>query len=199
MSAREPTRLYFVRHGESEANAAGVMAGQHDSPLTARGLAQAEAVAQTLSAVAFDRIVTSDLSRCRVTAEIVAARQRARVEVFRELREIDVGDMALRPFDEVHGLPGWTDEGFVRWPGGESLEQVLRRSLDLIHRLVAESPGRRVLVVGHGGVTRILVSHFLRVLPRLERAPATNTNITVVVTDGITYRVEQLFDDAHVV
>jgi broad specificity phosphatase PhoE len=69
----------------------------------------------------------------------------------------------------------------------------------VITRVAAESAGQRVLVVSHGGVTRILMSHFLGLLPRLDRSPATNTNISVVVSDGITHRVERLFTDAHVV
>ncbi len=195
----EPTTLYLVRHGESEANAAGVFAGQTDSPLTERGRRQAEAVAEALADIKFDRIITSDLSRTRETAEAIARRQGVPVEVYPELREIDVGERAGRPFDEARGLPSWRDDGFVQWPGGESLQQVLRRTLGVIERVIAESPGKTVCLVGHGGVTRILVSHFLGILPRLERSRATNTNVTVVVTDGTTHRVEQLFGDAHVV
>jgi broad specificity phosphatase PhoE len=55
-----------------------------------------------------------------------------------------------------------------------------------------------VLVVGHGGVTRILASHFLGILPKLDRSPATNTNVTVIVTDGESGRVERLFESTHV-
>ena len=67
-----------------------------------------------------------------------------------------------------------------------------------MRRLARELPHGRVLVIGHGGVTRILVSHFLGILPRLDRSPATNTNITVIVTDGDRGRVERLFESAHV-
>ncbi|HUG56136.1 MAG TPA: histidine phosphatase family protein [Candidatus Limnocylindrales bacterium] len=198
MTATSPeVTLYLVRHGESEANAARIFAGQTDSPLTERGRRQAEAVAETLAPIRFDRVVSSDLSRCRDTAEAIARRQGLAVEIFPELREIDVGEAAGRAFDELKGLPAWTDGAFVRWPGGESLEQVLTRVTATIDRIVSASPGRTVCVVGHGGVTRILVSHYLGLLPRLDRSPATNTNITVISTDGLTYRVERLFGADH--
>jgi probable phosphoglycerate mutase len=71
----DPTTFYLVRHGESEGNAARVFTGQLDSPLTARGRRQAEAVAEELAKVNFDRIVSSDLSRTRDTAEVIAKRQ----------------------------------------------------------------------------------------------------------------------------
>lgn len=194
---RAATTLYFVRHGESEANAARIFAGQVDSPLTERGRRQAEAVADALRAQRVDRVVSSDLSRTRDTASAIARRCGLTVECFGELREIDLGAMAGRPFEDARRAPEWTDDGFVQWPGGESLEAVLRRSLGIVERLIAESPGKTIVIVGHGGVTRILVSHFLGLLPRLDRTRATNTTITRVTTDGTTYRLEQLFDDAH--
>jgi len=195
------TTLYLVRHGESEANATGVLAGQTDSPLTARGRVQAEAVAAALADLAIDRVVASDLSRTKDTAVAIARTHGLTVESYRELREIDVGEAAGKRWDDGTLRPSadFADfAGFVRWPGGESLEQVLDRSLGCIDRLVRAHAGERIVVVGHGGVTRILVSHFLGILPRLDRTPATNTNVTIVSFDGGQYTVEQLFGDAHV-
>jgi broad specificity phosphatase PhoE len=195
----EPVTFYFVRHGESEANAARRFAGRTDSPLTERGRLQAEGVAATLASERFDRIISSPLSRCRDTALAIARRHQLPVDLEPDLVEIDVGDKTGAPFDEVRGLPEWNDDGFIAWPRGETLDQVLSRAHHVITRVAAESAGQRVLVVSHGGVTRILMSHFLGLLPRLDRSPATNTNISVVVSDGITHRVERLFTDAHVV
>ena len=192
-----PTTFYFVRHGESEGNAARVFTGQTDSPLTERGRQQAEAVADELASVKFDRIVSSDLSRTRDTADVIAKRHGMRVEVVPELREIDVGDQTGKTFDETRGLPNWNDDGFVVWPGGETLDQVVARTLAAIERLTRENPGKTILVVGHGGVNRILLSHFLGILPKLDRSPATNTNVSVVHTDGKTHTVERLFAADH--
>jgi len=73
------------------------------------------------------------------------------------------------------------------------------RALPAIDRLVAESPGKTICVVGHGGVTRILVSGFMGVLPKLIRVPATNTNITIVTHDPQQgYVVQEMFKDTHV-
>ena len=194
----EPTTFYFVRHGQSEGNAARVFTGQTDSPLTERGRQQAAAVADELAKVRFDRIVSSDLSRTRDTAEVIAKRHGLPVEVVPELREIDVGERTGKDFDETAALPGWNDDGFVAWPGGETLDQVLARTLGAIDRLTRDSPGKTILVVGHGGVNRILLSHFLGILPKLDRTPGGNTNISVVHTDGKKHTVERLFATDHV-
>ncbi|MGH2491600.1 MAG: histidine phosphatase family protein [Candidatus Limnocylindria bacterium] len=195
----EPVTFYFVRHGESEANAAHRFAGRTDSPLTGRGRQQADDVAEALAKVHFDRIVSSPLARCRDTALVIARRHQLPVDLEPDLVEIDVGEKTGTPFDEVRGLPEWRDDGFVAWPRGETLDQVLSRAHRVITRIAAESAGQRVLVVGHGGVTRILLSHFLGLLPRLDQSPATNTNVSIVVSDGLTHRVVRLFESADAI
>ncbi len=194
----ELTTLYLVRHGESEANAARRYAGQTDSPLTDRGRRQAEAVAAALRSIHLDRVISSDLSRARDTAAVIAREHGLRVEIFPELREIDVGEAAGRAIVDM-GQNFDVAGGFMQWPGGESLEQVAARVLSALARIVAASPGKTVCIVGHGGVTRILVSHFLGMLPDLyeHATPTENTNVTIVRTDGITYRLESLFGAEH--
>jgi broad specificity phosphatase PhoE len=194
------TSLYFVRHGESEANAAGVFAGRTDSPLTPKGREQAKVVAKALRPVPFDRIVASSLSRTRDTAAEIAAGRGVPVESFADLDEIDLGEAAGKPFDEMRGLPNYNGDGFTQWPGGESLDQVVTRAMRVIDRLVDQSPGKTICIVGHGGVTRILVSGFMGVLPKLIRLPATNTNITIVTHDDERgYVVQEMFKDSHLV
>lgn len=193
----DPTTFFFVRHGESEANVARRFSGRFDSPLTDAGRRQAVAVADALADVPFDRIVATPLSRSLDTALVIARRRRMPVDVVADLVEIDVGEKQGALFDEIKGLPEWTDDGFVAWKGGESLEQVLERALRAVRRLHRETPGGTVLVVGHGGVTRILVSHYLGILPRLDASRQGNTAVTVVVTDGDRGRVERLFESAH--
>ena len=186
-----------MRHGESEGNAARIFTRHIDSPLTENGRRQAITVAETLASVKVDRVIASDLSRARDTAEAIAARHAVPVETFPELREIDLGEMSGRSFDDARAHPSWNEDGFVEWPGGESLDAAFDRAFGLLGRIVRESPGKTIVVVGHGGVTRILVSHFLGMLPKLHRDRAVNANITRVTTDGQTFTVHQLFDGAH--
>ena len=187
-----------MRHGESEANAAHVFTGQTNSPLTQRGREQANVVAKALQHVRFDRIVASTLSRTMDTAAEIAAGRGVAVEVFDDLKEIDLGAAAGKPFDEVRGLPNYDGEGFTQWPGGESLDHVVTRAMRVIDGIVAGSPGKTICVVGHGGVTRILVSKFMGVLPKLIRVPATNTNITIATFDQENgYMIQEMFKDSH--
>lgn len=194
----EPTTFYFVRHGESVANATRRFAGRSDSPLTARGREQAEAVARALEGIHFDHLVATPLHRSLDTAKVIARHLGLPVEIEPDLIEIDVGDKTGAAWDETRALPEWRDDGFVAWPNGETLEAVLERSLRALRRLALATPGGTVLVVGHGGVTRILVSHFLGILPQLDRSPAHNTNLTVLVLDGETGRLEKVAESSHI-
>lgn len=194
-------RLIVVRHGESAANRQRVFAGQSDSPLTAAGRAQAEAVADALAREPIARVIASDLSRARDTAEAIARRHGLPVETARALREWDVGELVgldreatqrrygdVRPFFE----PG------SRVPGGESFEEVVARVTAFVDALVPASLGRTVCLVAHGMTNRIIAAHFMGTLPHVGGHNSANTNITIVESDGAAHRIEKLFDDAHV-
>ena len=64
-------RLFLVRHGESEWNAVRRLQGQADISLSAKGEAQATALASTVAQLAPDRVVTSDLRRAYQTASLL--------------------------------------------------------------------------------------------------------------------------------
>ena len=194
-------RLIVVRHGESAANRQRVFAGQSDSPLTAAGRAQAEAVADALAREPIARVIASDLSRARDTAAAVAMRHGVGVETTAALREWDVGELVgldreatqrrygdVRPFFE----PG------SRVPGGESFEEVVARVTAFVDALVPASLGRTVCLVAHGMTNRIIAAHFMGTLPHVGGHNSANTNITIVESDGAAHRIEKLFDDAHV-
>ncbi|ORX36168.1 histidine phosphatase superfamily [Kockovaella imperatae] len=66
--------LYFVRHGETDDNANGIIQGQKDTPLNDHGRLQAELLADRLENISFDQAWTSELSRARETAEILLSR-----------------------------------------------------------------------------------------------------------------------------
>ena len=194
-------RYIVVRHGESEANRARVFAGQTDSPLTALGRRQAKALAEALRPEPITRIVASDLSRARDTAEAIARPRGLPVETSASLREWDVGELvgldraaSEERFGDVARLfhPG------SRVPGGESLEEVVARVRGFLEELTPRALGQTVCLVAHGMTNRIIAAYYLGTLPRVAQGNSANTNVTVIETDGLMHRVLRLFDDAHV-
>jgi|HubBroStandDraft_1064217.scaffolds.fasta_scaffold432175_2 broad specificity phosphatase PhoE len=145
--------LVLVRHGESEANAAGLLLGRTDSPLSAHGVRQAAALAGALGAV--NRVLSSPLERARHTA---AALARGRpVEIDQRWVEVDYGEFEGQALSDVPAdiWQRWRREPEFRPPGGESLGEVARRVRGACEELFAE-PGRGarapdgdVVVVSH--------------------------------------------------
>jgi broad specificity phosphatase PhoE len=138
------TTLLLVRHGETDWNAERRWQGHTDVPLNARGREQAHALAEELAAEPPDVIYTSDLSRALETAEIVGGMLGLAVVADPDLREIDVGSREGLTAEQVGDCP---------WDG-EPHEAHATRVLRAVGRIAEHHPGRRVLVVAHGGCLR---------------------------------------------
>jgi broad specificity phosphatase PhoE len=147
--------LVLVRHGESEGNAAGLLLGRAESPLTERGRNQAQAVAASLSDV--HRLVSSPLSRALDTATALAGDRSVTVEVDERWVEVDYGEYDASPLGDVpHEVwQRWRHDVHHRPPGGESLAEVGARVRAACEELFAEEgAGARevtgdVVVVSH--------------------------------------------------
>ena len=135
--------IILVRHGQTEANAAGLLQGRVDLPLTELGRRQAEAAAGVLPPGA--RIVSSPLRRAVQTAQVLAAASEDaaaedRITLDHRWIELNYGDYDGRPFGDVPGdvWDRWrTDPDFAP-PGGESLRDCARRVRDACEEIAAE-------------------------------------------------------------
>jgi probable phosphoglycerate mutase len=155
--------ILLVRHGETEWNLARRYQGWSDSPLTARGLAQAQAIGRHLCThpdAVGATIVASPIGRARRTAEIICECLGDDVALHfdQRLREISLGSWDGLDRDEIAALvPGIFDgDGYHEWyfrtPDGESYDGFSGR----IAAWLAETEGQRLIVVSHGVVTRVL-------------------------------------------
>ena len=88
---RLETTLIIIRHGQSMGNVEGKFIGITDSPLSPLGIRQAQLTAEYLKDVKIDKVYASNLSRAKVTAEIIAQKHGLNVNVEPDLREIDAG------------------------------------------------------------------------------------------------------------
>jgi len=155
---------YLMRHGESEANAAGIIvsdpaAGLENYGLTAKGREEAgESALAFLEGHAVDLVYSSDFRRALDTAMIAA-------EIFgvREVRAS--GLLRERWFGELDGGDdaryGMVWERDLRDPdhhsfGVESPRDVGERVLEFLSRCEEEHAGKDILVVAHGDVLQIL-------------------------------------------
>ena len=120
------TKLVLVRHGQTDANAAGRFQGQQDVPLNKAGRRQAHALAERLARMSVARVVSSDLDRAMTTAEAVAKACGVGVACDRRLREIDVGSWQGRSGAEVAAENPWFEDA-LRWVTTSAAPRPARR------------------------------------------------------------------------
>jgi probable phosphoglycerate mutase len=152
------TEFIVVRHGQTEWNRQGRIQGHLDSPLTAEGRAQAEAIARRLAGTPVEAIWCSDLGRVLDTAAPAARTLGLTVRTDARLRERQLGlfqGLTFAEASEAH--PGRFSRFRARDLGedmldGETLPQMRDRVAEVLGAIAAAHPAATVLVVTHGGV-----------------------------------------------
>ena len=146
-----PIAFWFLRHGETDWNAQNLSQGNVDIPLNETGLAQARSAALLLRDKGIKAIISSPLSRAKVTADIAAAQLNLPVEIDEGLREVAFGVQEGKPMSEW--FTHWVD-GLLTPDGGESFPSLTTRAVAAINRCIARPP--IVLVVAHGALFRAM-------------------------------------------
>jgi probable phosphoglycerate mutase len=134
----------YLRHGETESNAAALIAGSWDVALTRRGLAQAGQAALKLRSAGVTGIYSSTLQRSRDTAVIVARELALPVTAIVELNERNWGELERQP--RASRIPGTTP------PSAEPPQEFMTRVLRGLASIDTALP----LIVAHSGVYRVL-------------------------------------------
>lgn len=163
MSEFGPAAVLLARHGETEDNRPPLrFQGWRDTPLNETGRRQARELAARLAGLGIASIWSSDLSRARETAEIVAETISLPVCLDARLREGYRGRWEGRLFEDVARaepelFAQWEHAGRTwRFPDGESLQDQLDRVSACVEEV--RSTGRLpALVVCHGGSVRVML------------------------------------------
>lgn len=182
------TTLYIIRHGQSQANAKGILQGSHiDTPLTAKGRQQAQLVSSQLKRqrLQFDLVYASPLLRAAQTAAIIAPKS---VTVFdSRLKEFDYGlwDGELEKtiwkkfpdcFDLRHNLlPGTSEINH-----GDNFEQVTFRLQQLFDELVNRHPQKKILIASHGFTIKLMMNAVLGINRLSSLNEPTNAGLTKI-------------------
>ncbi len=156
-------KIYFVRHGETESNVNKTATGQGDSPLTQKGIEDAEATAQELP-LDFDIIYSSDIGRTKITTAILNKRLNLPVIYDERLRERHFGTLegkTLSIIDPELYKKDHRQEYNYQPYGGESVEDVRIRLFNFIDEIRETQSDKKILIVTHGGIIRLL-HHLLK-------------------------------------
>jgi probable phosphoglycerate mutase len=144
--------FWYLRHGETAWNALNLSQGRVDNPLNETGIAQARAAAALLRNRGIASIVSSPLSRARVTAEIAGETLGLPVQFEPDLQEVSFGAQEGQPI---------FSEWFTEWvagrftpEGAESFPTLRARAATATNLALTRDPV--VLIVAHGALFRAL-------------------------------------------
>jgi probable phosphoglycerate mutase len=183
--------LLLIRHGETPLNVARVLQPA-DTPLSARGVEQARALARRLSDMHVAAIISSDLPRARQTAELIAAATAAPIETSELLRERNFGDWRGLAYDTLPANP-LTMAGAP--PGGESsaaFEARVALAFALVVQRAAALRGT-LAIVTHGLVIRAMLASHIR-LPAGTVQPAHLGNTSLSMFEALPPHTASLVD-----
>jgi 2,3-bisphosphoglycerate-dependent phosphoglycerate mutase len=187
--------IFLIRHGETPGNASRIV--QHpDTPLSPRGVAQAERLARRLAREGIARILSSDFARAAATAHALARATGAPLAFEPLLQERSFGDLRGRAYTEL-GFdmfePDYAPPNGETWPVFHArVDQAWARV-----QALAASTDAHLAVVTHGLVCRSLAGRHL-VLPRGDTVPERWDNTSVTVIDcPAPWRVSLLNCIAH--
>ena len=201
------TTMYLLRHAATEANLAqpALIQGRKQNPaLAPLGVRQAELTRDFLAIRPIDLCYCSPMLRAIQTAAIIAAVHGLAPQPLEALTECDVGEWEGLDWQTIRRIDGERYRRFMAnpaefgYPGGESFEDVFRRSSIALENLLVRHPGRTVLVVAHHIVNRTYLAHLLGMPPALARQVCLDTcGISVVLRDGDRTTVNTLNASFH--
>ena len=165
--------IYFLRHGQTDYNAARRIQGVLDVPVNAQGRLQARRNGGVLNELISDKsrfdFVASPLLRARQTMEIVRSAMKLAPEGYRtdaRLQEIHFGAWAGMTMAEIAAsepedcASRQADPWNFTPPGGESFKELYARAMDWLASVTAGT-----VAVAHGGIIRCLRGYFLKLTP----------------------------------
>ena len=159
----EATRLYLVRHAQSQGNT-GEDLTTGDADLTEVGWEQARRLGERLKSQRIDRIYASPLRRTQQTASAIAEACDLEVLSKADLTEVVLGqadyDIRLLPEDELARVAEriTTEGSWDAFPGSEGSTAARKRVRSVIHEIVDAHPGERLVLVSHAGFIQTFVS-----------------------------------------
>jgi broad specificity phosphatase PhoE len=197
--------FYFIRHGETEWNAAGSLCGRTDVPLSDVGRRQAQLLAVRLKPIPFEALYSSPLRRALETASILGHAIGREAVADPRLLELSYGAWEGRTSDEIKRANpdvyrAWEqDPASVAPPEGESGEQLIERLKPFLADVEQRHLSGNVVVVCHRTVCRLLACHIMGV-PISEyrkRIPMDNGALNIFETMKGKWHVVALNDSSH--
>jgi len=160
-------KIILIRHGETDWNKEQIFRGRIDVALNEVGLAQARSVQATLKDVQISAIYSSPLSRALETARVVGEGRNCEVKIEEGFIDINFGrwqgishQKVKEEYKELYEM--WLNKPqMVTFPEGESLEEVQRRSMKALEKVIKKHPEETLAIISHRVLNKVLLCSIL--------------------------------------
>ena len=158
-------KIFLLRHGESENNRDKIIEGISDSKLTHLGKMQAKRLAQIFKRENINAIYSSPLKRALETAKIIANKNKIKLAINNNLKEINFGHLEGESWGLVYKkIPNWRGIRYKYKPkGGETQKELENRALLFLKGIIKKHKTDTIIVVGHGSLNRAIIGSLLNI------------------------------------
>ncbi len=166
------TRLFLIRHGETNLNPDNRYLGKTDVSLNNKGIVQAELMKKLVKNLSIDVFFTSPLKRAKETCGIILGDKNMPIKIRSELSEINFGLWEGLTYDEVKAkysnqLEKWERNPLVNKPfQGETMTEVLNRVSAFYNEILDSYRGKAIAIVSSGGALNILLCFLFGIKPK---------------------------------
>jgi probable phosphoglycerate mutase len=191
-----PTFIYFIRHGETILTPTRKFSGTGalDPELMQDGLDQAELVAKEAVKLGAEILIASPLKRTRQTAEAISRTTGLEIIFDDAWFELSFGSWDGKSIEEVKAedpdaYQAWLNSTSYAPGGGESYDQASVRIEEALEKLVAEYPGKKIIIVTHNGVIKTVVKLAMgapaEAVFHVDASPCSISSISIWPSDGL--------------
>lgn len=181
------TKIYLVRHGQTEWNKLSKVQGRTDIELSKRGVLQAKQLAKRLSEENIDVIYSSSLKRALKTAEIIAEVKNCSINKSDKYQEICLGPWEGLTINEIKESYGEhfrlyrEDPSNFSLPGAETFLELSERTYNSIMEIVCTHVGKSILIVSHGTAIKAALIRILDIdIKNYTKFRIDNASISVI-------------------
>lgn len=198
------TKIMLTRHGKTAWNAIRKVQGHSDTELTPEGIAQAELLATNCPLENVSAIYSSDLLRAKVTAEILAKKFNLPVQLEKNLREVNFGDLEGKTLADFEKSDPQNFYNFFNKPdelkitNAETFPQLQRRAFDAVQKIIAAHPDENIIIVAHGAINRTILCSILEIpLRKMWSLSQFNTAVNLFSYDAGFFTVDLINGTSH--
>lgn len=188
-------KLFLMRHGETLFNQLKKIQGSCDSPLTERGIQQAQLARQYFQEknIQFDQLYSSTQERASDTLEIIT--ESKNYQRLKELKEMGFGSFeGEQQFLQPEGQE-YYDSFYLQF-GGESMTLVQERMVKILHQIMAREDHQNVLAISHNGACVSFLQTIWEGDPNDLIRAFPNCSIFVLTYENQQFQLEDIIDPA---